>query len=134
MGKRQVRFVSKAEAGQGWRIWDRTQKKWWGNPYQAYPERLLAELNGETVVNLTFAGARTSFGSLDDGLWKLLVVHSRVHRTDDHATILTTDHVDRFRGWVGVGHCFQSLPAAAESLEEGLGECFLSPRPRREPP
>ena len=46
MGKADRRFVAKAEAGKGWRIWDRTQKKWWGEPYQQYPGPLLTELNG----------------------------------------------------------------------------------------
>ncbi|MGV3720724.1 MAG: hypothetical protein ACO1SX_07415 [Actinomycetota bacterium] len=46
MGEPDRRFVAKAEAGQGWRIWDRTQKKWWGQPCIQYPEQLLEELNG----------------------------------------------------------------------------------------
>ncbi len=46
MGKPTARFVAKAAKGIGWRIWDRTQKKWWGNPYREYPTELLAELNG----------------------------------------------------------------------------------------
>ena len=47
MGKSKTRFVAKAEAGEGWRIWDNKQKKWWGESYQSFPERLLMELNGE---------------------------------------------------------------------------------------
>jgi hypothetical protein len=46
LGKQKSRFVAKAEAGMGWRIWDNQQKKWWGERYQNFPERLLAELNG----------------------------------------------------------------------------------------
>jgi hypothetical protein len=46
MGKPKNRFVAKAEAGKGWRIWDNQQKKWWGERYQIFPEQLLAELNG----------------------------------------------------------------------------------------
>ncbi len=46
MGKPNVRFVAKAIEGTGWRVWDRTQKKWWGNPLHRYPEAVLAELNG----------------------------------------------------------------------------------------
>jgi hypothetical protein len=34
-------------AGEGWRVWDRTRKRWWGNPYPVYPTTLPAELNGE---------------------------------------------------------------------------------------
>ena len=45
MGKPKVRFVAKPHEG-GWRVWDRTQKKWWGNVFRAFPEALLAELNG----------------------------------------------------------------------------------------
>jgi len=47
MGKEKRRFVAKAEAGKGWRIWDNTQKKWWGEIYQSFPEKLLQELNGD---------------------------------------------------------------------------------------
>lgn len=41
-----MRFVGKAEAGKGWRIWDNLAKKWWGEAYLSYPDALLAELNG----------------------------------------------------------------------------------------
>ena len=47
MGKSSSRFVAKAKAGEGWRIWDNKQKKWWGERYVNFPERLLAELNGD---------------------------------------------------------------------------------------
>jgi hypothetical protein len=47
MGKRDARYVARAEAGQGWRIWDRKARKWRGEPYAQYPEQLLTELNGE---------------------------------------------------------------------------------------
>ena len=46
MGKPKVRYVAKAVEGAGWRVWDRKQKKWWGNPFRDYPEDLLGELNG----------------------------------------------------------------------------------------
>ena len=46
MGRPNARFVAKAVKGTGWRVWDRTQKKWWGNPLRQFPEELLAELNG----------------------------------------------------------------------------------------
>ena len=47
MGKPKRRFVGKSESGKGWRIWDTKIRRWWGEPYLAYPEQLLAELNGE---------------------------------------------------------------------------------------
>jgi hypothetical protein len=47
MGKVETRFVAKSEAGQGWRIWNRKSKRWWGQALAQYPEQLLAELNGE---------------------------------------------------------------------------------------
>jgi hypothetical protein len=47
MGKRDVRYVARAEEGQGWRIRDRKARRWWGEPFVQYPEQLLAELNGE---------------------------------------------------------------------------------------
>jgi len=31
----------------GWRAWDHAVKRWWGEPYRAYPDKLLDELNGE---------------------------------------------------------------------------------------
>lgn len=46
MGKPKRRFVAKPEAGKGWRIWDKLEKKWWGERYQSFPEFLLTELNG----------------------------------------------------------------------------------------
>ena len=46
MGKPNVRFVAKAVERTGWRVWDRTQKKWWGNSFRQHPDELLAELNG----------------------------------------------------------------------------------------
>jgi hypothetical protein len=49
MGEPKRRFVAKAEAGKGWRIWNVKQKKWWGERYQDFPEKLLAELNGGKV-------------------------------------------------------------------------------------
>ena len=47
MGKRDVRYVAKADARKGWRIWDRKARKWWGEPYVQYPEQLLTKLNDE---------------------------------------------------------------------------------------
>jgi len=46
MGTPKARFVAKAIEGVGWRVWDRLQKRWWGNPFRHFPEKLLAELNG----------------------------------------------------------------------------------------
>lgn len=41
-----TKYVCKAVPGQGWRIWDRKTKRWWGNYFLEFPESLLAELNG----------------------------------------------------------------------------------------
>ena len=46
MGKEGSRFVGRAEAGKGWRIWDNKMRKFWGERYENYPALLLAELNG----------------------------------------------------------------------------------------
>jgi hypothetical protein len=46
VGKSFDRFVAKAAAGEGWRVWDRKMRRWWGERYRHYPEQLLAELNG----------------------------------------------------------------------------------------
>ena len=45
-GKPGRRYVTKAVAGKGWRIWDKTQRTWWGEFYPKRPEELLDELNG----------------------------------------------------------------------------------------
>lgn len=45
MGQTHSRFVAKSEAGQGWRIWDNTGRRWWGQAYRDHPEALLAERN-----------------------------------------------------------------------------------------
>lgn len=41
-----TKYIAKAEAGVGWRIWNRKTKRWWGNYFPSYPEDVLAELNG----------------------------------------------------------------------------------------
>jgi hypothetical protein len=46
MGKESRRFVAQAEAGKGWRIWDKQQKRWWGPRFRVQPDQLLTELNG----------------------------------------------------------------------------------------
>ena len=54
MGKPKKRFVAKAEAEKGWQIWDNKQKKWWGERYVNFPEKLLKELNaGKDPQRLT---------------------------------------------------------------------------------
>jgi hypothetical protein len=57
VAKQKRRFVAKAEASQGWRIWDNKIRGWWGERYVNNPEALLAELNGEKrpeqLTNLT---------------------------------------------------------------------------------
>ena len=45
MAKNKRRFVPKAIAGLGWRIWD--IKRYWGQVYRDMPEDLLDELNGQ---------------------------------------------------------------------------------------
>jgi hypothetical protein len=42
----QQRYVAKAEAGVGWRVWNRRAKRWWGNFFPEYPQAVLEELNG----------------------------------------------------------------------------------------
>lgn len=46
MGTRKRRYVGKPVAGEGWRVWDTTLKRWWGNLFDDYPTALLDELNG----------------------------------------------------------------------------------------
>ncbi len=47
MAKRGRRFVAQAEAGRGWRIWDKKAQQWWGPVFTSQPDALVAELNGE---------------------------------------------------------------------------------------
>jgi hypothetical protein len=51
------RFVARAEAGRGWRIWDNQQKRWSGPALTRQPDALLAELNKSTGRS----GAPSSF-------------------------------------------------------------------------
>jgi hypothetical protein len=52
----------KAEAGQGWRIWDKQQKRWWGPVFSKQPDAVIAELNGrkrpERLVELMRSATR----------------------------------------------------------------------------
>jgi hypothetical protein len=41
------KYVARATANLGWRIWNTRSRRWWGEYYKRYPEELLAELNGE---------------------------------------------------------------------------------------
>jgi hypothetical protein len=47
MGASKRRFVAKAVAGAGWRVWETLRNRWWGKVYSSVPTELLAELNGE---------------------------------------------------------------------------------------
>ena len=75
----------------------------------------VSEANGETTVKLTFSGARTSFGSLDDGKWTFRVRHARVHRADDRATILSVDRVERFHRFFGDSDGNRNVDAADQT-------------------
>lgn len=46
MGVVNQKYVAKAVADKGWRVFDRKMKKWWGNYFKEYPQELLDELNG----------------------------------------------------------------------------------------
>jgi len=47
MGKRKRRYVGRAIAATGWRIWDNKLQRFWGEVYDPFPHSLLDELNGE---------------------------------------------------------------------------------------
>jgi hypothetical protein len=57
----QRRYVAKAEAGVGWRIWDRRGRHGWGNFFTEYPDDLLAELNGDKRPPRIVALSRRSY-------------------------------------------------------------------------
>lgn len=40
------RYVSRT-VSDGWRIYDRKAKHWWGNVFKAFPGAVLDELNGQ---------------------------------------------------------------------------------------
>ena len=52
MGKRKRRYVGRAIATMGWRIWDNKRHRFWGEVYYPYPQTLLDELNGEKRLQL----------------------------------------------------------------------------------
>jgi hypothetical protein len=60
MAARSIRYVCRAVPGQGWRVWDRKRKKWWGNFFAEFPEQLLAELNGDKTPNSVTKLSRSS--------------------------------------------------------------------------
>ena len=41
------RYVARAYAGKGWRVFNRRTQRPWGIYFPNYPETLLAELNGQ---------------------------------------------------------------------------------------
>ena len=47
MGQRKRRYVGRAVAAVGWRIWDNKLQRFWGEVYDPFPQTLLDELNGE---------------------------------------------------------------------------------------
>ena len=47
MGQKNRRYVGRAIAATGWRIWDNKLQRFWGEVYDPFPQALLAELNGE---------------------------------------------------------------------------------------
>ncbi len=44
MGKKSARYCVRATS-EGWRIWNRKMKKWWGNPTKEFPSAILKRLN-----------------------------------------------------------------------------------------
>ena len=60
-GKMKKRYVAKAVAGKGWRVWNRKTQKWWGNYFSEHPEELLEELNGDRDTKRIVELSRKSF-------------------------------------------------------------------------
>ena len=58
-----IRYVAKAEAGVGWRVFDRNTKRWWGNFFSYYPQMLLDELNGEKRPDKLVELCRNAFAA-----------------------------------------------------------------------
>jgi hypothetical protein len=57
----EAKYVAKAIAGFGWRVWNRKTKKWWGNYFNAYPEELLNELNTQKRPEVLIKLCKVSF-------------------------------------------------------------------------
>lgn len=57
-----MQYVCKAIPGQGWRVWNRRTKRWWGNYFIEFPEALLAELNGEKRPEILVKLCRVAYG------------------------------------------------------------------------
>jgi hypothetical protein len=57
MNEKKSMLPSELRNRKGWRIWNRKMKRWWGEWYKSYPEKLLDELNGlkrpEEITRLT---------------------------------------------------------------------------------
>jgi hypothetical protein len=62
-----IRYVAKAEAGIGWRIWDRKTRRYWGNFFAGFPDALILELNGEKRLEHIVKLSRSSFASPSKG-------------------------------------------------------------------
>ena len=61
----------------------------------------VSEVNGETVVVLTFRGSGTAYGGLIDGHWTLRVRALRVHRADMPTVTMAADSLTRFHRFFG---------------------------------
>lgn len=57
-----MKYVARAEKGEGWRIWNRKTKRAWGNFFENYPEELLEELNGEKRPEKLVELCKKSYG------------------------------------------------------------------------
>jgi len=62
MGAIKHKYVAKAVAGVGWRIWNRKPRRWWGNFFAACPAALLEELNGKKRPGIIAELSRNSYG------------------------------------------------------------------------
>jgi hypothetical protein len=63
--------------------------------------RTISQVNGETVVVLTFSGSGTIYRSLSDGKWTLTIFGTRVHRADDRTVVMPANYVNSFHRLFG---------------------------------
>ncbi len=75
----------------------------------------VADVNGQTIVVLTFDASGTTFGSLNDGNWVLRVRHGRIHRADYRPVFMMADHVERFRRLYGDANGDRTVDASDET-------------------
>lgn len=93
----QPRYVARAEAVVGWRIWDRRMRRWWGNFFPHYPEAVLRELNGlarnEVLAQLCRVAPERLLLKVARGYETSTIMLVVDHAVQHYPTLLETTHI-----------------------------------------